>query len=58
MTVRQYGQYREYQMAFWEWITEVVYGADMTPMDTRRYARQVSLALARISPATVHERRG
>jgi hypothetical protein len=56
--LNRYLQYCQFESEFWEWITEVVYGEDMTPMDARRYVRQVSSALGRISSVNASEWRG
>lgn len=57
-TQRSYAQCRQWEMDFWEHVTEVVYSEGMSPMDARRFFRQVSNALARISPVDQYERRG
>lgn len=54
----QYLQYREYERAFWEWITEVVYASGLEGDGATAFIYQVGQALLTIDPAVVRERRG
>lgn len=46
----QYRQFREYQQAFWEWITEVIYAEGIEGDEAVQYVYQVGLAMLTVHP--------